>query len=223
MGVSSRFLFLFIASFTVSLGLLYFYFSFAYPSNQSESSIQTGDGSGFANAISPALTNKVQKQIVNKNILQAREYSFKWNKTNLQPRSEKIESIFNLIKQVGGLQFLENGIENESGNISIRNEYGIQSFTKTCGTNPTGVSARVREYLRGYREGFYTLDIKGNYVHKEGGLPSSDKILDLAELPLIVQPDVDVVIDKLEEGLFFIEYSFIFFYCYLLWIRLSCL
>lgn len=157
----------------------------------------------FGESISPALTKKVQKNILNQGILQAREYSFKWNKTKLQPRSEEIKKIFEIIKKVGEIQFLENNIENESGNISVRYEYAFHSFSKTCGSNPTSINVRVREYLKGYREGYYTLDVKGNYIHKKGGNPSSDKILELADLPLRLQPDVPLVIDKLEEGLIY--------------------
>lgn len=157
------------------------------------------------NSLEYPLPIKLQEKIIEKDLSQTREYSFKLNNTNLQPRTRRIGEIFDFIKDVAGFQFIENGIDIEGnldyGKVSMRYEKGVSKFSKTCGS-PDSLTVRFRNYVDGYNEGYQTLDIKKSYIHdsKEGQSP--DKILELAERPLSLsnQYKDKLVIDKLEEG-----------------------
>ena len=143
----------------------------------------------------------VQDHALDHRIVLTREYSFKLNKTSLLPRTQRVGDLFVLIKHVAGLNFMENGKENLDGVISVRSEAAALKFGQ-CKYTADKAFIRVREYLKGDRKGYTTVDIKGNYLRETGTPPNFDKIYQLVDLPYNAGPEFveHEVIDKLEEG-----------------------
>ena len=133
-------------------------------------------------------------------MLLTREYSFKWNRTQITPRQERLPQLLGIIGKLTGIHFVgENSVE---GRTSVRKEYGFVDFLSACGiSGPDTAIARFRDYLVGEKAGTRTFDIKTNYRPPIGGV-EQEGIKKIASHPFQVAKDFrkSLEIDKLEEG-----------------------
>ena len=148
------------------------------------------------------LSKDVQKFALQQKVLLTREYSFKWNRTQMVPRDQRVPELLALISKITGIRF--EGGDGKSIPVertSVRLEYGLVKFLPTCGSDLRMISARCRDYLAGEYAGTRTFDIKANYLPSSKGIEQT-RIKEITSHPLHVSKAFrkNLEIDKLEEG-----------------------
>jgi len=146
------------------------------------------------------LSQRMQQYILSQQQVLTREYSFKWNKTALQPRTARVSDLQKELAHMLGVRF-----DPDTSVTSMRLEFAFEKFAKTCGISIKGITMRVREYLLGDRAGYRTVDLKANSAPAEKEATPSTELEDwvrrIVDLPFDLAPSYKdrLVINKLEE------------------------
>ena len=147
------------------------------------------------------LSAHIEQIIFDHHQVLSREYSFKWNKTKLQPRTATVSALQKEMSNMLGVTF-----DDDTAVTSVRFEYAFQKFAKTCGIPQKGITMRVRDYMQGDRAGYRTVDLKANASpasKDQAHTPEiEDSIEHIVRLPFDLAPQFKdhLVINKLEEG-----------------------